>query len=157
MLIDLSKNYPKGIWKISNGGGVCLIVATKNIVSYLLSLVYNIDVGDRNIDPLFIKDLRESKLTLSLLEECNEGRQMGVRLGWWLRNTSESKYVHQKKGGDLKAIVKMVRVEYVPKFGVFLSGTSNTTMVALFDSKLEAEDWKDEHYKEEWVERIIMF
>jgi len=34
-------------------------------------------------------------------------------------------------------------------FGVYLSGTSNPSLVGLFNTKQEAEDWKAEHYKEE--------
>lgn len=163
MLLDLSKSYTKGIWALQGPDGYIFLIATKNLVKYLTNVLYSIEVGDRNIDPLFVTHFKSGVMKLVLVEDCGfeDSMSLNMRLGVIQRNMIGTKwYSHQKLGTKWTVVVKPIRIDRYPYVGVFLkpsnsNAISNLTMVGLFNTKKDALEWKELYYPKIFVERVV--
>lgn len=163
MLLDLSKKYAKGVWCLEGPDNTILLIATKNLVKYLVNLLYAIDVGDRNVDPQLVKDFRTGKVTLRLIEDCGfeDSMSLNMRLGVIQRNLIGQKYYsNQKLGTKWSVVVKPIRIGYRPLVGVFLKPSNSAsigklTVLGLFNTKVEAFEWKELYYTRPFVDRVV--
>lgn len=159
----MSKNYTKGIWCLEGPDNTILLIATKNLVKYLMNMLYAIDVGDRNIDPLLVEHFKSGKMQLKLIEDdgFEDSMSLNMRLGVVQRKIIGARYYsNQKLGTTWSIVIKPIRIEYRPKVGVFLKPSNSAkidklTLVGLFHNKQEAHDWKDQFYATPFVETVV--
>lgn len=165
MKIDLSNIKPRGVYQLKNGNK-CLLVATKNIITYLLNLTYAIDFKARTVDPEFIKDFKDGKIELILLEDSGfkDSLSLNIRLYYWqeqLLKQGVTFYAHHKKGTNYNLVYRIIRQNKQLYVHAMLKPShtkspSLFTTVGVFKSMEEAKAWGVEAYGDSGlIEKVV--
>ena len=157
MQINLSNIKRSGVFLIyhkTEKRGI--VVATRNLITYLLQNVLAIDLNIRTLDKQYIQDFHHDNLDIKLLEDngYKDTLSLNLRLTYWTRKLQSegwNLYSHQKKGTNYEVVIKLIQSNRQIKAHVMLkpghtNSTKNFFTIGLFNTMAEAENWVQECY-----------
>lgn len=157
MTIDLNIK-PCGVYRIYNDHSKThIVIATKDIILYVLNMMKAIEYTNRNIDAEFVRDMKNGCLGLECLEETGKLSSVprNVRLFYHLnrfRKLGWSEYTHQRQGTRLSVVKRLIKQKDMGYKVFVMLKPSHTNSpksfltVGVFDDMKSADRFIEQYY-----------
>lgn len=158
MMIDLNIPIRAGVFRIFNTNtNTHIIIATKDIILYILNMMKAIEYTNRHIDPKFIQAFRNNQLTLECLEDAGKLGSLArnIRLTYHLnrfRKLGWSEYTHQRQGTRLSVVKRLIKQKDMGYKVFVMLKPSHTNSpksfptVGVFDDMKSADRFIEQYY-----------